>query len=90
MAIQITIGLEGDIPPSEAEQLQGVSADRMKEVLVSGLFANGLITSKAAMALMEQTRREFYAMLSRNNVPLSGHESDEDIENNRSVYQLGA
>jgi hypothetical protein len=89
MAIQITVGLEGDIPQSEAEQLQRVSSDRMKEVLVSGLFANGLITSKAAMALMEQTRREFYAMLSRNNVPLSSRETDEDIENNRSVYQLG-
>ena len=74
------------MPANEAEQLRNVPEDRLKEVLVSGLFANGLITSKAAMLYMEQTRRDFYAMLARNHISLSSPETDEDVEENWAAY----
>lgn len=89
MRLKIEVGIPDDLPTTEAEQLKQVPHERLTEVLVSGLYANGLITSKAGMAFLEQTRREFYEMLARNHVPLSSPETDEDIEENRALYQRG-
>lgn len=86
MGLSLHLDVPDDIPASEAEQLKHVPNERLKEVLVSGLFANGLITDQAAMACMEQTRRQFHEMLARNHVPISSPETEQDIAENRAIY----
>ena len=84
--LELAVILPDNVPPGEVQQWQNISQDRLAEVLISGLFANGLITSQAAMHLMQQSRREFYEMLQQNRVPLSSPETDEDLEENRAIY----
>ena len=76
-----------NVTVDELSKLTKLSGERLTEVLVSGLYLQGILTREAIMQLLQQTRRDFNEMLYRNNIPLSAPETSEDVAELQSLFR---
>jgi predicted HTH domain antitoxin len=71
----------------ELSKITKLSGERLTEILISGLYTQGILTREAIMQLLQQTRREFNEMLYRNSIPLSSPETSEDVEELQELFR---